>query len=272
MSGRPLPLESCLALTSSVRKAVCVTSDDSVADLLCGHEPDGTPTARPHVAFLPLANVGHRHSDAQIHGFAIVLPRDLPNSLRSSILIGIGRLRKVWNNEATLEGRHLAFDWRVRAVTGQDRLKTLQPLTYLSSSCHWATVTPVVFGHFLRRPNDSRTRRIIAECCASIGLPAPVRIEVSPVSQLPGAPLSSAFPSLSAKGKPVWTTFREGRHQLPRKLPDGTAVRMRYHVAIEFDVPVRGPVILGAGRYFGMGLFRPLHRPNVEGEGADDIL
>ena len=118
-------------------------------------------------------------------------------------------------------------------------------------------MTPVEFAHCPRKIDDARSRRIIAASCESTGLPPPVHVQVSPVSCLPGVPISSTFPSLSATGKPVWTKFHRGRHQIPRKLSDGTPVRMRYHVAVEFDVPVQGPVILGAGRYFGMGLCRP---------------
>ena len=31
------------------------------------------------------------------------------------------------------------------------------------------------------------------------------------------------------------------------------------HVILEFSEPVQGPVLIGAGRYFGLGLFLPLH-------------
>lgn len=257
VAGRPLPVESCLALTNSVRRAVCEKCDDSLAALLCGHDPDGTPTRNPHVAFVPLAHVGHRHADGEIHGFAVVLPRGLPYSTRQSVLGRLAELRNVWNDERACDRQHLAFNWRVEMLTGEDRLKTLQPSTYLRRSRQWATVTPVVFGHFLRKLDDSRTQRILTHSCRDIGLPPPIRAEISPVSRLLGTSASSEFPSLSCKGKPVWTAFRARRHQLPRKLNDGTPVRMRYHVALEFAEPVSGPVILGAGRYFGMGLCRP---------------
>jgi len=258
IEGRSLPLEACLALTSSVWRAVCEQSDDSVAGILCGHEADGTPTDKPHVAFLPLAHVGHRHADGEILGFAVVLPRDVPLSMRQSILLGLGRLNKIWHNQAATNRQHLAFDWQVEMVTGEEPRKTLHPRTYLRPSRSWATVTPVVFGHFLRKLDDARTKKIVKECCTAIGLPEPERVSVAPVSRLPGVPHSRAFPSLSGHGKPVWTTFTKGRHELPRKLSNGAAVRMRYHVALDFAEPVRGPVILGAGRYFGMGLCRPI--------------
>ena len=257
VEGNVLPLNSSLALTGSVRRALCQKSEDSVAALLCGHEEsDGTPSTQPHVAYIPLAHVGHKHTDGQIHGFAVVLPRDLDWSDRMAILQGIGQLRKVWNNDAN--ERHRAFDWRVELATAENRKKTLLPHTWTKKSRCWATVTPVVFGHFLHRLDDSRASRIVSESCEAIGLPKPKFVRISTTSLHEGVPVSAAFPSLSTRGKPVWTTFQNRRHRIPRKLPDGSAVRMRYHVAVEFEEDVFGPVILGAGRYFGMGLCRPL--------------
>jgi CRISPR-associated protein Csb2 len=34
--------------------------------------------------------------------------------------------------------------------------------------------------------------------------------------------------------------------------------RVLVHATLTFEQPVEGPVLLGAGRYFGLGLFRPL--------------
>ena len=44
------------------------------------------------------------------------------------------------------------------------------------------------------------------------------------------------------------------RWQLPRAL-DG---RFLTHAIIRFSQPVEGPVILGAGRFVGLGLCRPI--------------
>ena len=35
----------------------------------------------------------------------------------------------------------------------------------------------------------------------------------------------------------------------------------RYHVRVTWPVPVRGPLCLGAGRYYGMGLFAAEESP-----------
>jgi CRISPR-associated protein Csb2 len=59
-----------------------------------------------------------------------------------------------------------------------------------------------------------------------------------------GAP--SAYPSGHA---PRWTGWR---------LPKSLATRQLTHALLQFNEPVRGPVILGAGRFGGLGLCRAL--------------
>jgi CRISPR-associated protein Csb2 len=70
------------------------------------------------------------------------------------------------------------------------------------------------------------------------GWPAPVRDDVVRSAVLPG----------SAKPR----TF-------PRFPPDtGRPQRVLVHARLEFAEPVRGPILAGAGRYLGLGLFRPM--------------
>jgi CRISPR-associated protein Csb2 len=51
----------------------------------------------------------------------------------------------------------------------------------------------------------------------------------------------------------------------------------RWHVAVQFTAPVDGPLLLGDGRFAGLGLMRPVRREGAERDGteqdgADDIL
>jgi CRISPR-associated protein Csb2 len=73
--------------------------------------------------------------------------------------------------------------------------------------------------------------------CKRIGLPHPREVIVTPVSSHLGAPPAHAFPRLRRK--------------------DGSE-RRHTHAILLFDIAVRGPVIIGAGRYRGYGLCRPM--------------
>jgi CRISPR-associated protein Csb2 len=44
------------------------------------------------------------------------------------------------------------------------------------------------------------------------------------------------------------------------ELPSG----LRLHLDVRFSEPLRGPVLAGRGRYFGVGLFGPMADGNVE--------
>ncbi len=46
-----------------------------VPALLSGHDPDGRPTTAPHIATVPLADVGWTHSQGRLMGLALVWPR-----------------------------------------------------------------------------------------------------------------------------------------------------------------------------------------------------
>ena len=111
----------------------------------------------------------------------------------------------------------------------------------------FATVTPIALDRHLKQKGEARLEEVatqIARCCRNIGLPEPDAVGPDKHSAIEGAP--SAYPS----GKsPAWTNWR-----LPRSL----ASRQITHAVIRFAEPVEGPVILGAGRFVGLGLCRPL--------------
>ncbi len=254
-AGMSVSLRHSLSLTDKVRKALLSNGGDGSPEALSGHGPDGGPSRRTHFAVLPLAFVGHRHADGDIKGFAIALPRDLAGNDRQAVLQAIGKLE-----------RNLVFGrgdvrWTVEPLSADDGgVKSLNADAWTRPACCWATVTPVVFGRFPkgrgRRWMDSdEVRGMISEQIRQIELKdaagndvVPERIEVTEVSPILGVPPSPRFPTLSIQGKPVVPG-----HEGPR-----VPVRLRAHVSLRFATQVRGPLILGAGRYLGMGLFKPI--------------
>lgn len=211
---------------------------------VCGHEANGDKlTSQNHMALIPLAFVGREHADGHLMGLGIMLPRNLPYQDRANVLSSI--LFNEKNNEPkTLE---LTFGkagiWKIVRETDLSPKRTLQTLTYTAPSPSWASVTPVLLD---RMPKVDRVKEpcawreevagIIVKSCEHVGLPEPiaVRVEKTPffVGSLRAMPGQGGFPQL-----------RKGKFQV--------------HVAIEFDRPVQGPMLLGAGRFRGYGLMRP---------------
>ena len=119
----------------------------------------------------------------------------------------------------------------------------------------WATCTPIVLDRHLKaKGNAEREEEICGSGAprlrATSACPSPERVSTGKHSAVQGAP--SAYPS----GRmPRWTRWR---------LPGSLASRQLTHAVIQFDEPVRGPVILGAGRFSGLGLV-PRARPGEAG-------
>ena len=108
----------------------------------------------------------------------------------------------------------------------------------------WASATPIVLDRFPKakaiEEREEEVAVMIASSCVNIGLPEPARITVNKHAAVKGAP--SAYPSGKA---PTWTGWT---------LPGFLAGRALTHAVIEFGEKVQGPVILGAGRFAGLGL------------------
>ncbi|CAN5390649.1 hypothetical protein BH24GEM3_BH24GEM3_02470 [soil metagenome] len=237
---RELDLPCVLAVVTRWREAILSVSDDlgdEVRALLSGHRPDGAPLEGPHLAFLPLAFVGHPHADARLLGIALALPADISHEERRAALRAIGRVRHL------ALGHHLGR-WRIAVDRRSSPPRNLRPevwTAYPDGATHWSTVTPVVFDRHPKAGDRAAQLRevagMIATGCERIGLPRPREVIVTPVSAHLGVPPAFAFPRLRRK--------------------DGSE-RRHAHAILVFDEPVRGPLLIGAGRYRGYGFCRPL--------------
>ena len=85
---------------------------------------------------------------------------------------------------------------------------------------------------------DGSAAESVKDACSHIGLSRPLKVLLHPVSLVEGVPHAREFPQLTRK--------RDGGRQ------------MHAHAVVIFDEPVAGPVLLGAGRFRGYGLCRPM--------------
>jgi CRISPR-associated protein Csb2 len=291
----PLPLTQALRLSTAVRRALIECADRAgvlPCAVITGHDSNDRPTSEPHLAILPLAYTGHRYSSGQIEGFAIVLPRNIDRSAQTAVMQTLAELEKQSaKGNALIEiALSNAFRWNVRRHQPGERPLALSPSTYIGynggpASAHWTTITPMVFGRFPGRNSQSaKTIRAVVAACNDIGLPAPNNIEVSNSSFERAVPLASQFPRMTTRGKIVPSTHgnrsssRRGSTQSSQEQrhasPD-VPLRFQAHLRLSFDEPVAGPVVLGSGRFFGMGLCKPIYRPQpkqLQAEGGEDEL
>jgi CRISPR-associated protein Csb2 len=223
-AGPGLPIEAALTLTDAVRTALLSAAGQNgpIAEIIHGHH-GGTHCA---IAALPFA--GWENADGHLMGFAVVWPRRAGPAQRRSILAACYSLEE--------NGVHIPGigDWRLEAVD-LPLARTLRAETWARPARRWSSVTPILLDRFPKTKGPS-VEDILTAGCRRIGLPAPQAIGHGPYSHLKGVPPVPAF-RLRRKGDP--------------------RPRWGVHATLDFPVPVVGPVLLGAGRYFGLGLLMP---------------
>jgi CRISPR-associated protein Csb2 len=234
---RQLDLVATLQLTEGLRRALLTQLGGNAPEILTGHRGN-VRAERPHVAFLPLPFVGHERAHGGILGVALALPRDLTAPDRQRLLQALAGIRKEGLKLGPLGCWELAtLDAGSPPYSLRDRTWTAAP----AGARQWATVTPYVFDRHAKAKDKSAYQEevasALADSCTRIDLPAPGEVIVTPVSAHLGAPPAHSFP------------------RLPRK--DGSLCR-HTHAILVFAEPVVGPVLLGAGRYRGYGLCRPI--------------
>ena len=235
---------------------------EQIPALVSGHTANGAPLAAPHLAIAPLAVVGWTHASGNVLGFALV-PPDAGALLDDESFQKAIREVAPWMGEKGQREMCVAGDgFAVRLTPSGERARaSLDPSPYVAPARIWASCTPIVLNRHLKATKgadrDKEAQELIARACEHSGLPAPARVTVrrgeatgeawaiapSKHSAVNGAP--SAYPS--GKSPPRWLRWR---------LPESLASRPLTHAVLRFEKPVRGPVILGAGRFMGLGLCR----------------
>jgi len=222
-------LKHAPALTKALRGAVLSTfGSQTIPSFISGHNLDGSVTEDSHLAFFPLADVGHPYARGLVKGLGVALPRYLTIEQRRLVLTALGSV-----NRLTL-GRLGACS--LERPT-KDSLWS-QPQTWTRPSRFWSTVTPFVFERFITKTPNGMLKAV-RESCAYAGLPSPSKVVFSSNSPVTGGIYAPSYPR-----------------------PVKAMSKLCIHLSLEFEEPVLGPVFLGAGRFSGHGVCRPMKGPN----------
>lgn len=236
---RHLDLSATLQITARFRESLLSHLGEDIPEVLSGHCGSGR-SERPHISILPLAFVGREHAHGGILGVAVAVPLEIEEVERRRLVAALARIRQ--------EGLRLGAlgKWSLEATGGaawRDTLRDRLWTGYPDGARQWATVTPYVFD---RHPKAKERAEYETESADSVRqswervrrLPdVSVEVAISPISAHLGAPAAHQFPRLERK--------------------DGSKYQ-HTHAILMFSEPVVGPVVLGAGRYRGYGLCRPL--------------
>ena len=254
-SFAPWPLTRVVDLVVRLRDGAVKRLEEALlgkkADIhraLVGRKPDGTNDIPPEdrVRIIPLPSIGHFHADRQIRRVLIEVPPTCP--LRAEdvhwafsgldvVNVKTGEVQAVLTRSDAEEFlRHYGFE-----DDGRYRV--------------WRTVTPAALPiNAWRRRIDPARRRDEAkpgdERVAEQG-----RAAAAVCQALRHAGVQARVETLRLQREPF-----ESQGSRVELFAEGTrfAKERLWHVEITFGAPVKGPLLLGDGRFCGLGLMSPV--------------
>ena len=248
-----LPSTRTVELAAAMRGAILHYAADPIPEEISGHGGDGAPVSGPHVAFLPLPYVGFERADGRLLGIAVSVPGSLSDGAHSALLRAIGE----WERGAGRRPYPLRLNLGARGTVSMARLRTpperitLRPTVWRRPSRRWVSATPIALP---RHPGRlvggtataqakawERAEASVVAAGVHVGLPEPEAVEVALRPFIRGGRPTRHFPAFSQRGR------------------DGRPVRRQLvHASLTFQHPVEGSLMLGAGRFVGLGLMRPV--------------
>lgn len=247
------PLESVAAITASVRDAALERLRSGLSGkrteidrCLLGKNPDGSHhgTAKNRITVLPLPSIGHQHADMLIRRVAIFISPNSP--------ISIPDIRWAFSN---LRLPHLETEIVLLPSTDTSMLDHYR---HDGPAETWRTITPVALSEAAARrripPKKKREEAKYAEEKAN---------EESKASAAVIQALRHA--DYCETGAVVTRIQRVPFHALGKRVEDfapGSRFPKErlWHIEIQFSKLMRGPLIIGDGRFCGLGLFVPVRK------------
>ncbi|GIX04268.1 MAG: hypothetical protein KatS3mg114_0137 [Planctomycetaceae bacterium] len=270
VDGPRLPLVSTLMVTQALRSAILAHLGSDIPDWVSCHKPNGEPlrNGNNQLAIIPLPFVGHEHADGHLLGVGLVFPRSVQRPERGRVLGPF-----LVNDHGEPRDIRLTLGrlgvWTIRKRDWLEHRQALKPETWTahpSGATTWATVTPVVLDRFPkcdpfkeRQQWEDEVTGMIATACDRLGLAAPVEVAVGTTCWHRGCPRATVKrrPLRGYSEMPTWeASLGDGFPSFPAK--GGNEPRSQLHVCLRFAEPVIGPILLGAGRFHGYGLCKPL--------------
>ncbi len=214
--------------------------EDDPEVYLAGHV-NGTGETPPRFSYLPLPTIGHAHADGMIRRVLIAEPFGgdgrraawVEHRLRGRALVDrhgneCGMLGELWRRRS----REIINHYYLRPDGG---------------AREWTSVTPVILPGFDRRgniPAQRRNRLTKAEC-----------LFIKALSQAGLA--EASVESFTLRKAPFWPGSQHpDQYRRPDYLDSKKNRRFAaWHVHLVFRHVLCGPIAVGAGRHFGLGLF-----------------
>lgn len=244
------PLRRTYLLMQTIRDAArtrlvkALASREAAIDCwLVGRKADGSYGGSPQerIRMIPMPSIGHRHADHQIRRVFVEVPPNCPIAAEDVFWafngLELPETRPlVCLSAATDEGmlHHYGLDGKARI---------------------WRTVTPAALPESARRRRIDPKRRAQEAKSASERASEQQRARAAVLEALRHANIRSHVTEIcvqrepfEAKGERVEAFSGESRFPKERL----------WHVRVAFAEPAEGPIVIGDGRFAGLGLMAPV--------------
>jgi CRISPR-associated protein Csb2 len=249
----PAPLRRIVALVEAIRdaaagriRAVLPGRTDDIDSALIGRQPGdvGTPAAAAgrRIHIIPLPSIGHDHADRSVRRVVIETP--------SSALLSRGDVDWTFSGLTPNDpetGEVLPF-----VLTPTEEAGMLDHFTGPSRT--WRSVTPAALPEAARRRRIDPARRVVEA--------KPAAERVAEEDRACGA-IATALRHAGVRGRVLRVRVQrepfEAKGTRAEAFASGTrfAKERLWHVELELDGAVDGPLVIGDGRFLGLGLMAP---------------
>jgi CRISPR-associated protein Csb2 len=220
-----------------------IASDNGflIPTILSGHDTEGRATREPHLAIIPLADVGWKYSQGRLMGVPLVWPREVTDADRRIVLQVIVTFLR-GDGEVGLLHFGRQGSWSL-ALDPDSTRTSLRVARYVRAARRWGTVLPAALDRHPKDKLGEELASIITNACVNIGLPKEA-VDGLDIEIHKRAPVRAAPSAVEVRNA----------------LAQDSSYRSKplVHLILHFQQPVCGPLILGAGRFRGLGLCLPL--------------
>ena len=239
------PLQAAAELVAEVRDKAANCLSAAVPDLATDVErylvgrgaTDVDKTARVHI--VPLPSIGHEHADMAIRRIAVYVPQSCP-LVEEDIVWAFSQVAWVDSDGVIVKELQKADD-----TSMADRFERTGQL--------WQSVTPLALPQ-ARRRRIKQTGQIDEAKGSAERMAEEMQAAVAIRGALRHAGIKASIAEVQAQREPFYRRgVRSELFAAGTRFPKETL----WHVKVLFSSPIQGPVLLGDGRYLGLGLMQP---------------
>jgi len=253
----PWPLDRAYALVVRLRdaavdrlKRAIPNQNGDIDRALVGRKPDGSNACPPEsrVRIIPLPSIGHVHADRQIRRVLVEVP--------PACLLRADDVHWAFSGLDIVD----VETGEIQAVlTRSDDEEFLRHYGLAEDGGHrvWCTVTPAAL------PEDARRRRIDP---ARIREEAKTGLERAKEQAKAASAVCQALRHAGVRSRVVSICLQREPFEVHGERVEAFGSDTRFpkerlwHVEIAFESPVSGPLVVGDGRFLGLGIMAPSRR------------